>query len=334
MILSNFFIIDPELIDCRLRARLSLTEVFGIAFMTYMMAGFLWLYYNNAYNPYDFDIYLSTVMGNQQNYYYAAWALPFFHLLSWLPFPAAYVVWNLLNIFSVFFAARIFGGKPCLALLTYQMLYILYFGQITGIILGCLALFWWAAAHKRWDLAGLGLILATTKFQVGILIGGVLWLLAEISWRERFRLLVLPALIFLLSLWAYPGWIPLLAARIHASPPNDVASISLWRYLGPSALLFLAFPFLLPLNRKERMIGLISAGMLGLPYFQQADLISLFIFPTGWLPLVGNLGLLLPVFGYPALHSLAIIPLFVYILALLPGLARCFHKINPLKTIQ
>jgi len=43
--------------------------------------------------------------------------------------------------------------------------------------------------------------------------------------------------------------------------------------------------------------------MLGLPYFQQADLISLFIFPAGWLPLVGNPGLLLPVFGYPALHS-------------------------------
>jgi hypothetical protein len=314
------FIIDKELIDQRLRKRLSLAELFSLGLCVGMVGIFIWLQVLETYRSIDYANYINTVSGNFQYYFYAAWAVPFYHLFAWLPYYIGYALWNIVNIAGVFFAARVFGGKSTLALLSYQFLYSLFYGQITGIILGSIALFWWATAHKKWDLAGLGLILGATKFQVGMLLGGLLWLFAKISWRERFRILIVPVCVVVLSLFLYPGWVSQLYQRILLSPPNDFGSISLWRWLGPAMLVLLIPPCVLPLSKEKRIIGLIAAASLCLPYYQQADLVSLFIFPVGWLSILGYLGAFYSAFEWAALQSLLIIPIVAYLFAILPGI--------------
>jgi hypothetical protein len=64
---------------------------------------------------------------------------------------------------------------------------------------------------------------------------------------------------------------------------------------------------------------------LTLPYFQQSDLLFLLVMPIGWVGLLGNLGYFMNRYGWLALQSLAVLPLAVYGIALLPA---CMNLIN------
>ena len=232
----------------------------------------------------------------------------------------------MLGIASVFFAARVFGGKPVLALLSYQFFYTLFYGSIIGILIGFLALFWWAMAHHHWELAGLALVLGCAKFQIGIPIGCTLWLLSNASWRDRVRVLAVPILVAGLSLLVYPGWVMGLIQRMGADPPNDWGSISLWRWIGPWVLLFWIPVLALPLIPQKRAIAVIAAAALGLPYFQQQDLIALYIFPVGWPALLGNLGFLFGIFEFKVLPLLGIVPLVIYMRIIVPACIEMVKK--------
>ena len=71
-------------------------------------------------------------------------------------------------MFGIWFAVRVFGGKSPLALLSYQMLFVCFYGQIAGVIVAGLALLWWSLERKRWLLAGIGAALALIKWQMGL----------------------------------------------------------------------------------------------------------------------------------------------------------------------
>lgn len=86
---------------------------------------------------------------------------PFFWLWAKLPPTRGYLMWNAAKIACVFLAARTFGGNTVLAVLSYRMFYALFLGQITGILVGGLALAWWALAHRRWQIARLALLVAS-----------------------------------------------------------------------------------------------------------------------------------------------------------------------------
>ncbi|MFO8037137.1 MAG: hypothetical protein R6U57_10975, partial [Anaerolineales bacterium] len=64
----------------------------------------------------------------------------------------------------------------------------------------------------------------------------------------------------------------------------------------------------------ERMILFIAALSLTLPYFQQTDLLALFILPVGYIAWLGNLGFLFIIGRWQALKWLAIIPSLVYLI--------------------
>jgi hypothetical protein len=63
---------------------------------------------------------------------------------------------------------------------------------------------------------------------------------------------------------------------------------------------------------------------LALPYFQQTDMLFLLVMPIGWIGLLGNLGYFMSLYGWIALQLLAVFPLTVYILSLMPGFVRLF----------
>lgn len=303
-----------------LRQRLTPGELFGLALACSAAGIFLWFSPQISYSFYDFKIYLNTAHGEFQGYYYANWYLPIFALLARLPLNVSYLLWSGMNIFGVFLAARIFGGKGIVALLSYQMFYTLMYGGISGVIVGALALCWWSLCNRQWYLAGLGIAIASGKFQIGITGSLILLYMADISWKDKARALIVPALVALASLFLYPGWPLQLMENIINDPPNALGSISLWRWLGPWSLLLCIPPLLIPLPPQRRFVALAATSALVLPYFQQSDLLFLLAIPIGWLGLLGNLGYLLTIYGWDALQLLTLLPLAVYGTTLLPAL--------------
>ncbi|MBK7893448.1 MAG: hypothetical protein IPJ90_00820 [Anaerolineaceae bacterium] len=163
--------------------------------------------------------------------------------------------------------------------------------------------------------------MALTKYQLGLSFGIILLLMANISWQDRLRVVVVPSLVLVVSLLLYPLW-PLQSIRIILeNPPNNLGNISLWQWVGPVALLLWLPPLWLPLPAQQRLTALAATATLTLPYFQQTDLLALFILPLGWLPLLGNLGFLLYTnYTWQGFALLAIIPLLLYVRIIGSGL--------------
>jgi hypothetical protein len=306
-------------IDRRLKARLTRWELLALALALSMAGVFAWVHSQSHIVAYDYEAYTSAGQGDLLQHYYMDWILPLYWLFARLPMPWGYILWNFIGVLCVFVAARVFGGNSVLAVLSYQMFYVMYLGQITGHLIGGLALAWWGMAHRRWYIAGLGLLVACTKLHIGVF-GLLLWLLAGLPWRQRLRSLLVPAAAVLVLFLLNPSWPLDTIARIQNFNPIDWASISLWRWIGPAALLFCIPPLVLPLARKERLLALMATVPLALPYFQQADLLALFVLPVGWLPLLlGNLGYLFVFSGYQVLSLLWIVPLVIYAAIILPS---------------
>jgi hypothetical protein len=319
---------DMQRMKERLHKRLTLGELFALAMAVGMVGVFVWQQPNSSFTYLDFKIYLGTAHGNfsYQNfyYYYGYWILPIFTVLAKLPIHLAYVLWCSINILGVFFAVRVFNGKALVAVISYQMFYSLIYGNITGLIVGGLALCWWGLVNHKWHIAGLGIAIASAKFQTGLTGSLLLLLIAEISWKDRLRVMTMPVVIWIISLFVYPGWPLELISNIVNHPPNNLASISLWRWLGPWALLVWLPPLVLPLEPKRRLIAFVAAMGLALPYFQQSDMLFLLVMPIGWIGLLGNFGYLMGLFGWVALQFLVFFPLIVYVLTLIPNIIRLF----------
>lgn len=317
--------LNPQAISARLRKPPQRAEFFGLALSLGMAVVFIVAHPDNIF--YDLRIYLQAARGDFSQYYYGYWFVPVFWLLDQLPLLAAAMALSLASIAAVFFAGRVFGTPAWLILAGYQMLYVLYYGQLSAVILGGLALLWWGLANRRWDWAGLGLLLAATKYQTGLLVGGFLLLYAPLPWRSKWKALLVPAAGFILAWLLFPGWIGQQVQAVRQLPANDFGSLAPWQWLGGWALLFWLPPLLLPMPAGRRLVFLAAANTLALPYFQQADLIILFALPSGWIaPLLGNVGYLAQVFGYAVFQWLVAIPLLVYAALLGTQIASIFHR--------
>lgn len=310
--------LDPDELKRRLLRRLSLAELFALGFALAMIGVTIWLDHMDRVVLYDFKIFLNTANGVYDGYYYPYWINPLFSLLSNFPFYAAYVIWMLINLAGIFFASRIFGSVPALVLLSYQMLYSIYFGQITGLVAAGMGLIWVGMANKKWWLAGMGLLLAAVKIQSGLMFAILLILFAQISWKDRGKILIIPIVMFFISVIAYPFWPIDRLMYLIASPANSEGSISLWRWIGPYSLLFLILPLVIKGNRSKRYLMLLAAIPLAMPYFQQTDLLGLMVLPIGWLAILGgNISYSYVLFDYAGLQFTFIVPLGLYLYGLL-----------------
>jgi hypothetical protein len=324
--------LDPQAMRRRIRQRLSPWEFFAVVFCIFMLVGIAIVQQTSSMIPFDYSVFINSAAGDFSHYYYAYWGAPLFSLFHILPAPLGFILWDMLNLAGIWLATRIFGGNLLFALLNYQMLYIFFYGQAAGVIVGGLALLWWGLAERWWWLAGIGLTIAITKYQMGVPLGLTLWLLADRPWRERFQVLVLPIIVAIVSLLVYPGWPIHLLQNFAITPPDTQGSLSLWRWIGPWALV-LWIPalasFFIPKTPKIVTIGLVVAtSALALPYFQQTDLVLLYVLPIGWFGLLGNFGYLYIIYSWPALQALVIIPLLAY-LKLLIAYGRYFRSRQP-----
>lgn len=325
-ILPQQLLIDSTAIEDRIRKRISISEFFGLSFCIGILIVFLLTKPGSVF--YDLENYLQTSHGNFSSYYYGYWFIPFFWFLGKLPYPISHILFSALSIFSVFLAARVFNRHAALLLLTYQMFYILYYGQFTGFLLGGLGLLWFGVARKNWGVAGLGLVIAATKIQTGLIIGLSLLLYPPIDWKFLLKSAVVPITAFLLSILMYPGWIELLVNTILTNPPNDFGSITLWKWVGQISLVLWIPPLIAPLPAGRRIIAIAAANILAIPYFQQADLIVLLALPISGLAfLLSYIGFLFPFIGYLSHHLLVIVPITVYFGVFIPILYENIKQI-------
>ncbi len=246
---------DSQAIDRRLKARLSLWEFLGLLVCSAMLGIFIWLNQQGSTYPPDFKIYM--VGRSDPDFFYGYWLLPVLDVLKLLPFHAAYLVWGLANILALLFTVRVFGGKPLLVLLSYQVFSFLYYGQISGIIAGGCALLWWGIAHRKWSLAGLGLLIAATKYQVGLPICLLLVWYAGVNWKEFARILIVPIVIGIITLIVYSFW-PLEVFQKLNEVMKSNLGITLWIAIGAWSLLFWIPPLLLTLPKPRSFMAIIS----------------------------------------------------------------------------
>ena len=263
--------LDQQIITNRLRARLNLWEFFSLSFCIAFVGIFIWLIKTQNEYPADFQYYMEKEVSSVY-FFYGYWILPYFKILQLLHYTVAYGLFSMINIIGAFFSLRVFGGKPYFVLLSYQLLTSLYYGQIAGIIAGGLALCWWGIAQKNWGLAGLGLLIASTKYQVGLL-GLILIWYSGISWKDFLKILVVPIFVGLITLVIYPLW-PLEILKKLSMFSFIHLGITLWVYIGGWALLFWLPAFLLPLTKQQRFFTLFTLTTFATPYFQHIDLIT------------------------------------------------------------
>jgi hypothetical protein len=154
--------------------------------------------------------------------------------------------------------------------------------------------------------------LAFIKPQLGLpLILGVA-LTADTSWKNRI-LSTLPSFIVLgLSLLAYGFWPAGLLDRLQNAPPNTVASITLWQYIGPVAALLWLGVFIPGLDRNQRMMMVAATSALALPYYQHTGLLTLFMFPVGQLGLLSNIAYAQVFLDWAGVRLSVIVPLLAY----------------------
>ncbi|MEM9953147.1 MAG: glycosyltransferase family 87 protein [Chloroflexota bacterium] len=312
-ITKHTFAINPDNMRERLLKPPARAEFVVLSAVSVLAACFAYLITQGMDLAVDYGVFLEAVEGDYTGFFYAPWSLPIFTVLSWLPLPISYLIWNMINILLLWIAVRVFGGNLPITMIGYQMIYCLFYGQIVGLLAGVIALFWVALLHRRFVIAGLLLTIAAIKPQLGVPMAVALLLLTDMTWWHRFKVVVISLVPAILSLLLYPNFIVDVYQAYLETPPNTFGSISLWRYIGAGALLLWIPTLTLPMSFGRRLVAILATTALSSPYFQQTDLLLLYAMPIGWVGLLGNVGFLMGRFGWWALRLPIIVPLIVYI---------------------
>ncbi len=211
---------------------------------------------------------------------YPAYAHWLFALLGRLTEPAAYLTLSLASIAGLYFALRAFGGAHWMVFTSFAFAWILFYGQLDGLVAGGLGLAWWAARRGRPVLAGAGLILASIKPQLSL--PACLMLL---WWSpSRFKSLLVPGAVLLASFLTSGFWIPGWLAELGDIDHLVLLSrnLSFWPELGN--WIFLAWPLILaiPGSKERRLVAVLAGTALTSPYFPLPSAVLLLAMAVPW----------------------------------------------------
>ncbi len=240
--------------------------------------------------------------------YHAAWIL---FPLTLVPEPLAAPLLTFITLVGLVAIARRVGGNPLVVLLAFPTFAQVWLGQIDVIVAAGLAI---ALTARSPYWRGAGLVLASIKPQTA---GAAILILLWVD-RDRWRVLLLPALVFALSLIVYgPDW-PLRWLLESQRPPEH-----LWRTATLYPLGLAAFAALFWLRgRREKMTGALLASALGIPFYGSYAYVTFlpFISPIWAVPASYLWLLAYPLEGRAALHLAWILPLALLLYLLRPAL--------------
>ncbi len=203
---------------------------------------------------------------NTLNYYHPLYARWLFMLLSVGPLQIMFLLLAAVSIASLYFSLRVYGGRHWMVFVSYQLLWLYFYGQIDGIIIGGLTLAYYAIERKRPVLAGLGIAIAMIKPQMSAFM-----ILLFLWWSpSKWKTLTIPTVMILLSFIQWGFWIPEWLNKLfgfHDIFLPTATNISVWPITGPWVLLIWPFLALLPIDRKHRLIAFAAGTMMSVPYF-------------------------------------------------------------------
>jgi hypothetical protein len=249
---------------------------------------------------------------------YAHWL---FAGLGRLPEPVAYVVLSLATIGALYAATRAFAAPHWMVFTSFAFAWILFYGQLDGLVAGGLALAWWAARRDRPVLAGAGLILAALKPQLSLPALAALWWWSP----SRLKSSLIPAAVLALSFVTSGFWLPAWFRELGDIDHLVLLSrnLSLWPELGN--WVFLVWPLVLgvPASRKRKLAAVLAATAFSSPYFPLPS--AIVILSTGvpwWTWALAQLPVLSFAVGAWIYFLGKALPIALLLWALWPGIAR------------
>ena len=236
---------------------------------------------------------LQVFRGVTESLRHPPWARWIFALLALPPEPVAYIGLSLVCSASFYLAVRLFGGRHWLLFTSFAFGWTLLYGQIDGLVVGGLALAWWALLQKRPVLLGAGLLLALVQPQLSLPMALLLWFWSPSRTQSLLGPTLALALTFVQWGWWVPGW--LRAIQDTSDLVYLSRNLSLWPTLGPWALAIWALILPARLPRPRKLLAVAVGTVLSVPYFPLPSAVLLLVIPTpvwAWLllqaPLLGG----------------------------------------------
>lgn len=295
-------------------SRLPLRRAVAIEVIVLMVGGALVL--PGGEDLYRF--YLPIAQGEHgYNPWFASWIL---FPIQFIPLRYLWAAWVLFTGVVVFWATERLHTNSAIVLLAFPMMGQMWLGQTDAILLLGLLL---ALLSPNPYLRGVGLVLAAIKPQVtGPAILVLLW-----CDQKRWKTLIVPALVFLLSLlvwgtdWPLRWW---LSRDIYAPLP-------VWGYaaLFPYGLIAFSAIFLVNDVRKKVTAALLATA-LSVPAFGVYSHVAFMVFISPWwaLPLSYAWAVAYPWHGNTALRFAGTLPLGLLMYLLWPVLKEYWPKMK------
>jgi hypothetical protein len=206
------------------------------------------------------------------------WLIPFMAPFTTMPGRAGYIIFLAVSVAMIIYGTRTFGGKIIPLLLSAQMFWVMWWGQLEGwavlaLVLGLLAL-----KKKSWPLMFLALTMGTFKPQVGLApLLAMWWWSGKQRWISLVGMILLTALSIVIwgpwPVWYFEGIFGFVGNKHHAVWN---ASLGLW-----ALPLFIPALFL-PLTRYQRLIALTATALVVNPYMPYYSTLILMIFNIPW----------------------------------------------------
>jgi hypothetical protein len=225
-----------------------------------------------------------------------------------MPGRSGYLLFLAFTLGAVVYVSYFFGGKPALVVLSANMAWVLWWGQLEGWAALGLLLAYVALQNRSWVMLWIALMLATFKPQVGFAPVAALW-----WWhgRERWKALLALFVVFVITLLAWgpwPIWFASGLLRFAGDGHSDYWNAS----LGWIALPLFVPALLLPLSREKRLIALTATTLLVSSYMPFYSTILLLCFAVPWWAYgFGFLGYLVPIVGHGAWNAVVFLPLTI-----------------------
>jgi hypothetical protein len=202
------------------------------------------------------------------------WLVPFMAPFVMLPGRAGYIAFLAATLAMVVWGCYVFGGKPIPTLLSAQMFWVLWWGQLEGWGVLAMVLGWFAQQSSSWGWMFLALAMGSFKPQVGFVpLTAVWWWLGKNRWKAFGGMVLLAGVSVLIwgpwPLWYVQDYFKFVGGQ-HFGIWN--ASLGVW-----AAPLFLP-ALLLPMDREKRLIALTATTLLVSPYMPYYSTILLLCF--------------------------------------------------------
>jgi hypothetical protein len=249
------------------------------------------------------------------------WAHWLFALLRLPSEPVAYLLLSITCIAFLYYAQKVFGGKHWMVFTSFAFAWTLIYGQIDAIVVGGIALAWWAVQKERPVWLGLGLALASLKPHLTLPLGVLLWWWSP----SRLKSLIVPGIVFALSLLSYGFWVP---EWIRGLMDNGymielTRNLSIYPETGYWIWLLWPLVYALPLERPRKLIAVAAATALTLPYFPLPSAVLFLTMPVPvwvyWLLQIPALGAWL---GHWLYLPMKVVPPLLLLWAVYPLIRR------------